>query len=126
MADRLIFFVDDEPMFINLVEYTFKCKEGYSLKTFHSGEECIKCMDMNPDLVIVDFFLQGADSQMNGLDVLKKVKKINPNTPVVILSGNDDETTINETKAAGAKNYILKDGYFINNLIDCVSAILND
>ena len=126
MAEKLIFFVDDEPMFINLMEYTFKCKSGYRIRTFNSGEECIKCMDMNPDLVIVDFFLQGADSQMNGLDVLKKVKKINPNTPVVILSGNDDETTINETKAAGAKNYILKDGYFINNLIDCVSAILND
>ena len=126
MTDKLIFFVDDEPMFINLVEYTFKGKNGYRLKTFKSCEECIKSMDMNPDLVIVDFFLQGVDSQMTGLDVLRKIQKTNPTTPVVFLSGNDDISAINEAKAVGAKKYILKNGYFINNLIECVSEILND
>ena len=126
MAEKLIFFVDDEPMFINLMEYTFKCKSGYRIRTFNSGEECIKCMDMNPDLVIVDFFLQGADPQMTGLNVLKKIKEINPTTLIVFLSGNDDEATINEAMTAGAKRYILKNGYFIDNLIECVSELLGN
>jgi DNA-binding NarL/FixJ family response regulator len=124
MADKLIFFVDDEPMFINLLEYTFKCRNGYAIQAFSSGEECIAHMDMNPELVVVDFFLNGSDSQMTGLDVVKKIKEINPDTLVVFLSGNDDAAVINEAKAMGVEKYILKDGYFIDNLIECVSEIL--
>ncbi len=124
MADKLIFFVDDEPMFINLLEYTFKCRNGYVTKTFNNGEECIQCLSMNPDLVVVDFFLQGHGTQMTGLDVVKEIKKINPDIPVVILSGNDDDDTIEESKTAGVESYIIKDGYFIDNLVDCVSKIL--
>ena len=126
MTDKLIFFVDDELMFINLMKHTFKCKNGYSIKTFNNGEECIKCMDMNPDLVIIDFYLYGADSQITGLDILKKIREINPATPVVLLSGNDDKTTINEAITAGAKRYILKNGYFLDNLLECISELLND
>ena len=126
MADKLIFFVDDEPMFINLLEYTFKCRSEYITKAFNNGEECIKHLHLNPDLIVVDFFLQGGESQMNGLDIVKAVQKTNPNTPIVILSGNDDEAIIGEAKAAGVKKYVVKDGYFIDNLIECVSEILSD
>jgi DNA-binding NarL/FixJ family response regulator len=58
------------------------------------------------------------------MDVARKIKEINPSTPVVFLSGNDDEAVINEAKAMGVEKYILKDGYFIDNLIECVSKIL--
>ena len=126
MANKLIFFVDDEPMFINLLEYTFKCRSEYITKAFNTGEECIKHLHLNPDLIVVDFFLQGGESQMNGLDIVKAVQKTNPNTPIVILSGNDDEAIIGEAKAAGVKKYVVKDGYFIDNLIECVSEILSD
>ena len=124
MADKLIFFVDDEPMFINLLEYTFKCRSGYSIKTFNSGEACIENMHMNPDLVVVDFFLYSGESQMTGLDVVKKIKGDNPSTLVVFLSGNEDDTVINEAKALGVEKYILKNGYFIDNLIECISELL--
>jgi DNA-binding NarL/FixJ family response regulator len=124
MADKLIFFVDDEPMFINLMEYTFKCRTGYSVKTFNSGEACMESMHMKPDLVVVDFFLNGDDSQMTGMDLVKQIKKISPATLLVFLSGNDDEAVIKEAKDLGVEKYILKDGYFIDNLIECVSKIL--
>jgi len=124
MADKLIFFVDDEPMFINLMEYTFKCRSGYTVQAFNSGEDCIKHLYMNPDLVVVDFFLNGDDSQMTGMDLVKKIKEINPETLLVFLSGNDDDAVINEAKAIGVEKYILKNGYFIDNLIECVSNIL--
>ena len=124
MADKLIFFVDDEPMFINLMEYTFKCRTGYTIKTFSSGEKCMESMDMNPDLVVVDFFLNSADSCMTGMDLVKKIKEINPATLLVFLSGNDDNAVINEAKAIGVEKYILKDGYFIDNLIECISTLL--
>ena len=124
MADKLIFFVDDEPMFINLMEYTFKCRNGYAIRTFNNGEECIENMHLKPDLVVVDFFLNSNDSQMTGMDVVKKIKEINPATLLVFLSGNDDDAVIREAKKLGVQKYILKDGYFIDNLIECVSQLL--
>jgi len=124
MADKLIFFVDDEPMFINLMEYTFKCRNGYAIKTFNSGEECLESMHLNPDLAVVDFFLNCGDSCMTGMDLVKEIKKTNPSTLLVFLSGNDDDAVINEAKALGVEKYILKDGYFIDNLIECISRIL--
>jgi len=124
MTDKLIFFVDDEPMFINLMEYTFKCKSGYTTKTFNSAEACIEHLYMNPDLVVVDFFLDNGDSEMTGMDLVKKIKETNPATLLVFLSGNDDDAVINEAKAVGVEKYILKNGYFIDNLTECISKIL--
>lgn len=124
MADKLIFFVDDEQMFINLMEYTFKCRSGYTIKTFNSGEECVEHLHMNPDLVVVDFFLDSGDSQMTGMDLIKKIRETNPDTLLIFLSGNDDDAVINEAKAMGVEKYILKNGYFIDNLVECVSKIL--
>jgi len=123
MTDKLIFFVDDELMFINLLEYTFKCRNGYSVRTFQSGEACIEHMYMNPDLVVVDFFLNRSGSQMTGMDVIKKIKEINPATKLVFLSGNDDAVVINEAISLGVDKYVLKDGYFIDNLIEYISTI---
>ena len=41
MKNKLIFFVDDDKMMLNLMEYTFKCREGFEVKSYFSGEECI-------------------------------------------------------------------------------------
>jgi len=123
MTDKLIFFVDDEPMFINLMEYTFKCKSGYDVRTFSNGTDCLENMHLNPDLVVVDFFLNCSDS-LTGMDIVRKIKEVRPETLLVFLSGNDDTEVINEAKAMGVEQYILKDGYFIDNLSECVLRIL--
>ena len=124
MTDKLIFFVDDDPMFINLMEYTFKCRSGYTTQSFKSGEDCIEYLHLKPDLVVIDFFLSESALQMTGIDLAKKIKDIDPGTLLVFLSGNDDKAVIDEAMSIGAKKYILKDGYFIDNLTECISEIL--
>lgn len=124
MAEKLIFFVDDEPMFINLLEYTFKCRNGYTVQTFSNGEDCLAHLSKNPDLVVIDYFLHSNESQMTGLDLVKSIKAAKTNTPVIILSGNDSVQVMHEAKALGVYKYILKDGYFIDNLIESVSQVL--
>ena len=42
MENKLIFFVDDDKMMLNLMEYTFKCREGFEVRSFFSGEECLE------------------------------------------------------------------------------------
>jgi DNA-binding NtrC family response regulator len=122
MDDRLIFFVDDEPMFINLLEYTFKCKDGFTTKSFNKGEDCVAQLHLNPALVVVDFFLE--INQMSGLDVVKAVKAWKPDVPVIMLSGNIDADAIADAKAIGVVDYIIKDGYFIDKIVECVTQIL--
>lgn len=124
MTDQLIFFVDDEPMFINLLEYTFNCRNGYVTRAFNNAEDCLEHLYMKPKLIVVDFFLQTYQSKMTGLDLVKAVKKNSPDILLVILSGHDEDNIIEMCKAAGVDKYIVKDGYFIDNLIECVSKML--
>lgn len=119
--DRLIFFVDDDKMMLNLMEYTFKCREGFEVKSFFSGEECIQHLHLNPKLIVLDYYM-GTDEEgtMTGLDTLRKINKLNQNVPVIILSREKDEDTIAEFKKEGAMRYVVKDDYFIDTLIESI------
>jgi len=124
MDEKLIFVVDDDKIILNLLEYTFKSKEGYEVRTFLSGEECIEHIDQKPDLIVLDhlFYLQGKE-RMSGLDTLKKLRKLNANVPVIILSGQEDLSLIKEFIGNGAIKYIPKEDYFVDVLIESVERI---
>ena len=57
MPNKLVFFVDDDKLILNLLEYTFKSRDGIQVKTFFSGEECLDHIQLKPDLVVVDLSL---------------------------------------------------------------------
>ncbi len=121
--DKLIFFVDDDKMMLNLMEYTFKCREGFEVKSYFSGEDCVQNLHLNPRLIVLDYYL-GSDEKtsMSGLDALKKINKINEKIPVIILSREKDRNTIAEFIKEGAIKYVIKDNYFIDTLIDTIEA----
>ena len=57
---------------------------------------------------------------MSGLDTLKKIHESDKNIPVVILSREKDKTLISEFMQHGAMQYVIKDDFFINTLIETV------
>jgi DNA-binding NarL/FixJ family response regulator len=119
--DKLIFFVDDDKMMLNLMEYTFKCREGFEVKSYFSGEECIENLELDPKLIVLDYYLGDAEgNSMSGLDTLEKINEINAEIPVVILSREKDKDTIKEFIKLGARKYVVKDDYFIDTLIETV------
>lgn len=121
MKNRLIFFVDDDKMMLNLMEYTFKCRDGYDVKSYFSGEECIENLSLNPDLIILDYYLGDLDSNsMSGMETLAKIIETNKNFNVIILSREKNPELIQEFKEKGAKEYVIKDDYFIDTLIDTI------
>jgi DNA-binding NarL/FixJ family response regulator len=121
MKNRLIFFVDDAKMMINLMEYTFKCREGFEVKSYFSGEECIDNLNLNPDLIVLDYILGDNDSgTMSGLETLQNINKTGKNIPVIILSREKNESLIREFMQYGAKKYVIKDDFFIDTLIDTI------
>jgi DNA-binding NarL/FixJ family response regulator len=121
MDNKLIFFVDDDKMMLNLMEYTFKCREGFDVKSYYSGEECLDNLHLEPSMVVLDYYLgEGESTVMTGLDTLKKIHETHPDIPVVILSREKDQNLITRFLQYGAMQYVIKDDFFINTLIETV------
>lgn len=125
MDGRLIFFIDDDKMILNLLEYTFQSREGYDVKTFFSGEDCLANLHLNPDIIVLDYFFNKmGSSAMTGLDTLKKINEKNKNIPVIMLTSENDDELIAEFKKNGAHRYVCKDDYFIDTLMETIDAEL--
>ena len=121
MTNKLIFFVDDDKMMLNLMEYTFKCKDGFEVKSYLSGEECVENLFRKPQLIVLDHILGDDESRaMSGLDTLKRITKLNNNIPVIILSREKSNRLIDKFIKSGAKRYIIKDDFFIDTLIEII------
>lgn len=122
MPNKLVFFVDDDKMILNLLEYTFKSRQGIDVKTFFSGEECLENMKLKPDLIVLDHIFPEETGQLSGLEVIKKLREIDKNVTIIVLSSQQDEKLIPEFLKSGAKQYISKDDYFIDALIESIEA----
>jgi len=122
MENKLVFFVDDDKMILNLLEYTFKSRAGIQVKTFFSGEECLENLHLKPDLVVLDHLFPEDTGQMSGLDVIREMRKADKNVSIIVLSSQQDENLIPEFLKVGAKQYISKDDYFIDALIESIEA----
>jgi two-component system OmpR family response regulator len=90
-----LFLVDDDALFLKALEIEFNeqtdFKSGiYSIETFATGELCLENLSHNPDVIILDYYLDGIDeTAMNGIETLDKIKAQNPDIPVVMLSSQD-------------------------------------
>jgi CheY-like chemotaxis protein len=113
---KLIFIVDDDP-FINMLVVKRFTSEGYSLEAFEYGEDCLAALNKNPDLIILDYFFVNNDREvMNGMEAFDKIKEAKPETPVIMLSGQEKGEIVLELARKGIDDYIIKDNNLIDNL----------
>ncbi len=118
---KLVFFVDDDKMILNLLEYTINNRDDCDIMTFQSGEACLENLSLNPDLIILDHvFKSELDNPLNGLQTLKRIREVRHDIPVVILSSREDQELKDEFLKAGATRYIPKNDYFIDVLMETV------
>jgi two-component system OmpR family response regulator len=92
-----IFLVDDDALFLKSLEIEFLENADFTIETYPTGELCVENLSNNPDVVILDYQLDGiVENAMNGLETLDKIKTFNSNIPVVMLSSQDKiEVAIN-------------------------------
>lgn len=85
-----LFLVDDDALFLKNLEIEFLEHADFEIETYATGELCIAHLSHNPDVVILDYQLDGIDKNaMNGIETLDKIKAFNPDIPVVMLSSQD-------------------------------------
>lgn len=101
-----IFIVEDDQWYGEVIEYHLSLNPDLSIKRFDNGEDFLKALDEQPDLVTLDYTLP----DISGEDVLKRVKEFDPELPVVIISGQNDIATAIKLLKEGAYDYITKDG----------------
>ena len=104
MSDILI--VDDEKDIRELISEIL-IDEGYSTRMSSNSADCLSQVHKEPpDLLILDIWLK--DSNMDGIDILKRVKVDYPHVPVVIISGHGNiEIAVSAIKQ-GAYDFIEK------------------
>jgi DNA-binding NtrC family response regulator len=119
-TDPLIFIVEDNPVYNRLVVNYLQSKNFNRIESFFSGEECLKRIGEKPDIIIQDYLLEGID----GIGVLKQVKRQLPHTEFIFLSGQDSVDVAVNTLKLGAFDYIIKDQMALKKLTDKITKIL--
>jgi DNA-binding NtrC family response regulator len=104
-----LFLVDDDIVFLKLLEIEFLQHADFDIETFVTGELCLKRLSNNPDVIILDYHLDGIDkTAMNGLTTLDKIKAFNQDIPVVILSQQDKIDVAINCMHHKAYDYVVK------------------
>lgn len=99
-----VLVVDDEPQVIAMIrDLLIAC--GYEVTTALSGSEALELVPMFlPDAVLLDVLMP----VISGAHVLDRLRAEYPNLPVVMITGQQDETTARQLLARGAFDYIRK------------------
>jgi DNA-binding NtrC family response regulator len=105
----LLFLVDDDALFLKSLEIEFAQNTDSTIKTFATGELCLKNLSKNPDVIVLDYYLNGVDKNaINGLEILNRIKAINPLIPVIMLSSQDKIDVAVNCMKHQAFDYIVK------------------
>jgi len=101
---KKLLIIDDEESILRVLSISLK-SDGYNIVTASNGEEGVKLFRKeSPDIVLTDIKMPG----MDGIEVLKRVKEINPDTEVIVITGHGDMDSAIEALQYGASDFINK------------------
>ena len=107
------------------MEFTFQSRHDYDVICYQTGEECLENLHLNPRAIVLDHVLSGTShNKLNGLETLKAIRKVNKEIPVIILTGQGDESLLTEFMENGANRYLTKDDFFIDSLIETIEQLI--
>lgn len=101
----IIFLVDDDALCLTLYAQFMK-QQGYTqIHMFDNGEDCITSLQkIRPAVIFLDYNMD----EMNGLDVLKAIRVIDPTIIVIFISGEQDKSVAADAIRQGAADFIVK------------------
>jgi len=104
MKEIKILLVDDEEDFVKSLSERIKMRD-LNADVALNGEEALRIVDdETPDVMVLDLKMPGID----GMEVLRRVKKAYPNVQVIMLTGHGSEKDEKEARRLGAFEYLEK------------------
>jgi DNA-binding NtrC family response regulator len=121
-----LFLVDDDAVFLKLLEIEFLQNKDFEVIPFQSGELCIENLARKPDVIILDYHLDGINKNaMNGLATLDKIKETKPDIPIIILSSQDKIDVAINCMHHKAFDYVVKSETAFLRLQKIISTIFH-
>jgi two-component system response regulator AtoC len=105
MEQFRIFIVEDDPWYGEILGYHLSLNPDHEIHRYTTGKDCLLNLSKKPGLISIDYSLP----DMNGVELLKKIKEHNQNIPVIVISGQEDITTAVDLLKQGASDYFIKD-----------------
>ena len=123
MTSAEVLLVDDDPALLDALSEALRLRlEGLRVETCDSAAAALEQIERRDfDALVVDIKMPG----MDGLELLREIRKRRPETPVLLITGHGDHDLAVEALRGGAHDYVTKPidrGYFISSLshaIDC-------
>ncbi|MCF6129623.1 response regulator [Flavobacterium sp. AS60] len=104
-----LFLVDDDAVFLKSLEVQFLNHADFEIETFSTGELCIRNLDKKPDVIVLDYHLDGiVKNAINGMQTLDKIKETNTGIPVIMLSSQDKIEVAISCMHHKAYDYVVK------------------
>lgn len=111
------FIVDDDP-FYRMLYNQYLLNLGFRNNVLmDNGDDCLNRLHMEPDVIFLDYNMPPS----NGLEILRKIKKTNPNIYILLISGQTDVQVAVSALKYGAEEYIVKG----DEDLDMISGVLN-
>ncbi|MDQ3047395.1 MAG: response regulator [Bacteroidota bacterium] len=122
-----VFLVDDNALYLKDLELCFRSKPYYDTKSFTTGELCLEALYLKPDIIILDYHLNSVipDAE-NGLEILIKIRAINQNVPIVVLSSDERPELANSCLEHEAVEFIIKDDLSFAKLREIITHVFLD
>ena len=99
-----IFVVEDDVWYGEFLRYQLSLNPDYEVEVFPTAGKLLDQLHQHPDVICLDFSLP----DMPGLRLLQKIQEINPEIPVVVISGQEEISVAVDLLKAGARDYIIK------------------
>ena len=120
-----LFLVDDDSVFLKLLEIEFLEHGDFDIETFATGELCIENLSHQPDVIVLDYYLDGVDRDaINGIDTLDQIKAFNTELPVIMLSSQDKIDVAINCMHHKAFDYVVKSETAFLRLKKIITTIL--
>lgn len=120
---KKIFLVDDDSLITEALTDFLTRKVAHEIKVFQTGEECLKHLQENPDVIVLDFHLNTVNKNAaNGMEILQTIKKAYPKIAIIMLSSQERYAIALQTIQKGAEQYVIKD----ENAFEKITQMINE
>ena len=118
----LIFIIEESTIYKDLIVGYLQSHKFSNVKIFKSGDECMNQLHLNPDIIILDYSIEG----ISGLELMKRVKATKPLVDFIFLSGQNDVEVAVSILKLGASDYVVKNEKAPKRLVNAIEqAIMN-